>query len=178
MWSGDGRSLFYVSDRNGAENIWTRPAAASGADKALTTFKDGRVLWPSATVDGRTIAFERDFAIWTLDTIVWSGARRCRFARRGAASSPAPERVRQTSQFEDSGALAGQFEGRVHCARRSFFAASVKDGGDATRITSTPAIESQPVWSPDSRRLAYVDPHPPASTSRCADVGAATTTRC
>jgi dipeptidyl aminopeptidase/acylaminoacyl peptidase len=41
-------------------------------------------------------------------------------------------------------------------ARGDLFAASVKDAGDATRITSTAAIESQPVWAPDSRRLAYV----------------------
>ena len=26
-------------------------------DRALTTFRDGRVLWPSITRDGRTIAF-------------------------------------------------------------------------------------------------------------------------
>jgi Tol biopolymer transport system component len=100
MWSGDGRNLFYVSDRGGAENIWTRPATAAGADRAVTTFKDGRVLWPSATADGRTIAFERDFGIWTLDTN--SGqARAVSIVRRGAAAGPAPERVRQTSQFSD-----------------------------------------------------------------------------
>ena len=29
MWSGDGRTLFYVSDRGGAENVWARPAAAT-----------------------------------------------------------------------------------------------------------------------------------------------------
>ena len=41
-------------------------------------------------------------------------------------------------------------------ARGDVFAASAKDGGDATRVTSTDAIESQPAWAPDSRRLVYV----------------------
>ena len=34
MWSGDGRDLFYVSDRGGAENVSVRPATAAGADSA------------------------------------------------------------------------------------------------------------------------------------------------
>ena len=174
MWSGDGRNLFYVSDRNGAENIWTRPASASGADKALTTFKDGRVLWPSATTDGRTIAFERDFAIWTLDTSTGQ-AREVTIARRGAASAPAPDRVRQTSQFEDL-ALSPDSLKVAFIARGDVFAASVKDGGDATRITSTPAIESQPAWSPDSRRLAYVESTSSGSHIALRDVGAGATT--
>src|SRR6185369_17045402 len=42
MWSADGKSIFYVSDRNGNENIWTRSAdAAAKADRALTKFTSG-----------------------------------------------------------------------------------------------------------------------------------------
>jgi Tol biopolymer transport system component len=68
MWSADGKSIFYVSDRNGNENIWTRLAdPSSKADRALTKFTSGRVLWPSIAADGRTIAFERNFGIWTAD---------------------------------------------------------------------------------------------------------------
>jgi len=154
MWSGDGRTVFYVSDRGGAENIWSRTASATGVDKAISTFTDGRVLWPTATADGRVIAFERDFGIWTLDTS--SGqARQVPITRRGTTTAAAPERVRQTSSFED---LALSPDGRkvAFVARGDLFAAAVKDAGDATRVTTTAEIESQPVWSPDSRRLAYV----------------------
>jgi C-terminal processing protease CtpA/Prc len=35
------------------------------------------------------------------------------------------------------------------------FAASARDGGDATRISRTPEAESSVTWSPDSRTLAY-----------------------
>ena len=154
MWSGDGRTLYYVSDRGGAENIWTRPASATGADKALSSFKEGRVLWPTATTDGRLIAFERDFGVWTIDTA--SGqTRQVPITRRGAATAAAPERVRQTSAFEDL-ALAPDGRKVAFVARGDIFAASIKDAGDAARVTSTPELESQPVWSPDSRRLAYV----------------------
>ena len=51
MWSPDGRTVFYVSDRNGTENLYSRPVAG-GAPKALTTFRDGRLLWPQVAFDG------------------------------------------------------------------------------------------------------------------------------
>jgi hypothetical protein len=128
MWSGDGRSLYYVSDRGGVENIWTRPAAAGGTDRALTTFKDGRVLWPTATADGRVIAFERDFGI--LDAGHGVGTDAPQSLSRVAARPPArqPERVRQTNAFDD---LALSADGRkvAFVARGDLFAASVKDGG-------------------------------------------------
>ena len=154
MWSGDGRSLFYISDRGGAENVWTRPASAGGADRALTRFTDGRVLWPSITTDGKTIAFERNFGIWIADT--GNGqAHEVKITRRGAPTTPVPERVRQTNQFQD---LAVSPDGKkvAFIARGDVFAASASEGGDAMRITNTAAIESQPVWSADSRKLAYV----------------------
>src|SRR5262245_61650020 len=61
MWGGDGKTLYFMSDRSGAQNIWT-------TTKSVTNFKDGRVLWPTITKDGKTIAFERNFGIWTVDT--------------------------------------------------------------------------------------------------------------
>ena len=154
LWSGDGASLFYVSDRGGVENVWSRPASPRGADRRITAFTSGRVLWPSATTDARTIAFERDFAIWTLDT--QSGqARAVPISRRSAASTPAPALARLSNQFSD---LALSADGRrvAFVARGDVFAASAREAGVAARVTSTAAIESQPAWAPDSRRLAYV----------------------
>ena len=172
MWSGDGRSLFYVSDRGGAENIWTRPASAAGADRRLTSFTDGRVLWPSSTLDGRTIAFERDFGIWTLDT-AGGQAHPCR--SRAVARPPRrrPNASGRRRRFSD---LALSPDGRkvAFIARGDVFAASVKDGGDAARVTDTAALESQPAWAPDSRRLAYVSASPAGQQIRLHDFGANT----
>ncbi len=169
MWSGDGRSLFYVSDRGGAENLWTRPAAPAGADVKLTTFTDGRVLWPTATLDSRTIAFERDFGIWTLETAT-GAAHAVPITRRGAPAAPTPERLRQTSSFSD---LALSPDGRkvAFVARGDVFAASVKDAGDAARVTDTTSLESQLAWAPDSRRLAYVAASPAGGQIRIHDFG-------
>ena len=50
MWAADGRSLFFVSDRSGAENIWATVGDAADAGRGRSRdFTDGRVLWPSAT---------------------------------------------------------------------------------------------------------------------------------
>src|ERR1700742_2164216 len=51
MWGGDGRSIYYVSDSNGPQNIWSQ--AIGGQAKQITRFKDGRVLWPNISYDGR-----------------------------------------------------------------------------------------------------------------------------
>ncbi len=174
MWSGDGKSLFYVSDRGGAENLWSRLATPAGADRALTKFTDGRVLWPSITNDGKTIAFERNFGVWVADTA--SGqSHEVKINRRGAPTTPVAERVRQTNQFED---LAVSPDGKkvAFIARGELFAASATDGGDAMRITNTAAIESQPVWSADSRRIAYVSARDNAQHVYLYDVAAATET--
>ncbi|HKW03626.1 MAG TPA: S41 family peptidase [Vicinamibacterales bacterium] len=174
MWNADGSSLFYVADRNGVENVWTRPASSSGADRQVTTFRDGRVLWPSITTDGKTVAFERNFGIWTVDT-AGGQAKEVPITRRGVASSPAPERTRQTNQFSDL-ALSPDGKKVVFIARGDVFAASAKDGGDAARVTATPAIESDPVWAADSRRIAYVTAREGAQQLRLYDFASATET--
>jgi Tol biopolymer transport system component/C-terminal processing protease CtpA/Prc len=161
MWDATGRSLFYVSsDDMGVENIASIAAdsnilrAGSSYVNLITTFHDGRVLWPSITLDGKTIAFERNFGIWTLDTATKT-AREIPITRRGAPTTAVPDHRRQASQFEDL-ALSPDGKKIAFVAHGDVFAASAKDGGDAMRVTNTAGIESQPAWSPDSRRLAYV----------------------
>jgi tricorn protease len=141
MWSADGRTLYYVSDRSGTENLWRHPLG--GKPEPLTTFRDGRVLWPTISADGRTIAFERDFGVWTLD-LASGRSSEVPIVLRGLAAGPGLEHLRLTDGFRD---LALSPDGR----KIAFVA-----HGDATPITRTPADERQPVWSPDSRRLAYI----------------------
>src|SRR5262252_7980081 len=91
MWSKDDRTVYYVSDRSGAQNIWARDLSAKSHQ--VTQFKDGRVLWPSIGSDGRTIVFERDFQIWKLDTSNAQVAA-ININRRGASPGPAVEHLR------------------------------------------------------------------------------------
>lgn len=152
MWSADGRGLYYVSDRSGAQNIWMQPLG--GQARQVTRFKDGRVLWPAISYDGSAIVFEHDFGIWKLDTTT-GHAVAVEIKLRGAPAGPSLDHVSLSSQFEEL-RLSPDGKKVAFAARGEVFAASAKDGGNAARVTFTPEKESQLVWAPDSKRLAYV----------------------
>ncbi len=151
MWAVDGKSLYYMSDRSGVENIWH--VQADGSESALTHFGKGRVLWPTISADGRRIAFERDFRIWTID-VVDGRARAVSITLGGAVAAPHPEHEAKSKGFRamalspDGKKLALLIQGDV-------YAVDAKKGGKAQRVTHTPGAEYDLVWAPDSRRLVY-----------------------
>jgi Tol biopolymer transport system component len=150
MWSPDGKTIYFVSDRGGQENLW---AVEKGQPRQLTRFTSGRVLWPAIAYDGRTIVFERDFRIWQYD-VKANRAAEVPITLRGASASAAPTRLPITSFTS----LALSPDGRkvALLAHGEVWAASAKDGGEAERVTRTPAVESSLVWAPDSKRVAYL----------------------
>ncbi|WP_460956670.1 S41 family peptidase [Spirosoma litoris] len=152
MWSQDGKTLYYISDRNKVQNLWAKDL--SGKPTMLTTFTAGRVVWPSIGYDGKTIVFERDFGLWKYD-IASRQATPIAIKLRGVAASPAVEHLKQSSQFREL-ALSPDGKKVAFTIHGEVFAASAKDGGDATRISHTAANESQPVWTPNSRGLVYL----------------------
>ena len=151
MWSADGTRIFFVSDRTGPQNIWVQPIG--GQEKQLTNFTDGRVLWASISYDGKQIVFERNFKIWQMST---DGGKPGEVAitLRGAASGPLVDRVTLSSQIREF-ALSPDGKKVAVVARGEVFAASAKDGGDAVRVTDTPAGESFVAWSADSKSVVY-----------------------
>ncbi|HEX5085970.1 MAG TPA: LpqB family beta-propeller domain-containing protein, partial [Blastocatellia bacterium] len=152
MWSADGKQVYFVSDRGGAQNVWVKPLG--GAARQTTKFKDGRVLWPNISYDGRLIVFERNFKIWKLDT--GSGnATEIAITRRGAPAGPAVERISVAGRLSEL-ALSPDGKKLAFVSHGEVFASSAKDGGEAARVTKTSAAESQIVWAPDSRKIAYV----------------------
>jgi Tol biopolymer transport system component len=152
MWSADGRSLWFMSDEGGAENLWRMPLDG-GAPQQVTRFTDGRVLFPAIGYDGKAIVFEREFEIWRLDTATGAVAR-VPIALRGAPAAAGERRLVETSFRNLSVSPDGKKLAVI--AHGEVFAAPAKDGGQAQRITDTAGAESDLGWSPDSRRLAYV----------------------
>jgi tricorn protease len=170
MWGGDSKTLYFMSDRSGAQNIWVQGAAVPGSGaKAVTTFKDGRVLWPSISKDGKTIAFERDFGIWTVDTA--SGqAREVPIALRGAPAATSVEHRTFSDQLQEL-ALSPDGKKAAFTVHGEIFSVSAKDGGDAARVTQTAEEEGEIVWAPNSRQLAYVSDRLPTEASAKAGSG-------
>jgi Tol biopolymer transport system component/C-terminal processing protease CtpA/Prc len=154
MWHPDGKSFFFVSDRGGAENLWRQPVG--GTSRQLSQFKDGRVLWPSIAGDGKTIYFERDFAIWKMET--GNGkASLVEITLRGSPAAPALQHLSLTNGFSNL-ALSPDGKKLAFLARGEIFAApSAMDGnaGETVRVTRTGAAENGVAWSPDSSKLVY-----------------------
>ncbi len=153
LWSGDGKTIYYVSDRGGSENVWAKPLAGGDA-RSLTSFSSGRLVWPTISYDGKTIVFERNFGVWSLD-VAGGKAAEVPITLRGASASAAPEHQSLATGFQ-SLALSPDGKKIAFIAHGELFAASARDGGDAARITTTPELEAEPAWAPDSRRVAYI----------------------
>ena len=150
MWRPDGGALWYMSDEGGNENLWRLPLG--GKPEQVTRFTDGRVLWPTIGYDGKAIVFERGFAIWSLDTA--SGkARQVPITLQGAPAAAGETRLSLTS-FDDL-ALSPDGKKIAVIAHGELFATTARDGGAAQRVSRTPGLERDPVWSPDSKQLLY-----------------------
>jgi tricorn protease len=152
MWSKDDHTIYYFSDRSGAQNIWAKDL--NGKPRQVTQFKDGRVLWPSISYDGKTIVFERNFQVWKLDATSGRAAA-VNINRRGVPAGPAVDHLRFNDGISEM-ALSPDGKKIAFVVRGEIFAASSTDGGEAARVTTSPAEENQVAWSADSRRLVYV----------------------
>jgi Tol biopolymer transport system component/C-terminal processing protease CtpA/Prc len=152
MWSADGKVLYYVSDKSGAQNLWAHPLG--GAPTQLTRFTSGRVLWPTISQNGRSLVFERDFNIWKYD-LASGQTTQVKITRRGAPASTGVEHMRITSQFREL-ALSPDGKKIAFVAHGEVFVAPAKEGGDAFRVTTSPANETGVVWSPTSNVLVYI----------------------
>jgi len=152
MWSADGKTVYYVSDRSGAQNIWSQSVAGS-AVRQVTKFRDGRVLWPVISYDGRTIVFERDFAVWKMDTASGQAAA-IPLTRRSAPPSPETQHLSLTSQIQEM-ALSPDGKKIAFVVHGEVFAVGAKDGGNAKRVTYTVKAESNLAWAPDSKQIVY-----------------------
>jgi Tol biopolymer transport system component len=152
MWSGDAKTLYYVSDLSGQENVWAHPLG--GKAHAVTSYTSGRVIWPTISYDGEAIVFERSFGIYLLD--VASGkVNQVAIALRGVSAASVPQHLTLTQGFQWL-TLSPDGKKIAFTAHGDVFAASAKDGGNAERVTHTPELEANLAWAPDSRRLVYV----------------------
>ena len=152
MWSADGKTLYFMSDRSGTENIWAQPVG--GTPRAVTSFTTGRVLWPTIAYDGRVIVFERDMGIWTADPST-GRAREVPITLRGASSASVVQHESLQQGFQWL-ALSPDGKKIAFTAHGDVFAAPSHDAGEAERVTATPELEQEIAWAPDSRRIAYV----------------------
>ncbi len=152
MWSPDGATLYFVSDRSGSDQLWSH---AAGGLRRLTALGGESIVWPTISRDGRTIAFEHAMAIWTYD-IAGATVHRVPIELSGADGVTGVTHTVAMNRFSAL-ALAPDAKKVAFVARGRVFAASSGEDATVQQVTSAPgAAYDLPVWSKDSRRIAYV----------------------
>jgi hypothetical protein len=100
------------------------------------------------------VVFAGDYTVWSFD-VARGRAAEVPITLRGASASGGVDHQTLTNGFS-SLALSPDDRKIAFVARGDVFAAGAREGGAAERITTTPDLETQLAWAPDSRRLVYV----------------------
>ncbi len=160
MWNADGTGLYYLSDRDGEENIWYMTLDGDEETEPFTHFTDGRVVRPSISADGKWITFERDFQIWCLNLENRASEPVDITLQTDEKSTP----IRHHSYTSGINAFELSPDGKkiAFIVHGEVFADladkgdKVKKGGDSFKVTDTPFRESQLQWHPESDRVVYI----------------------
>jgi Lysyl oxidase/WD40-like Beta Propeller Repeat len=134
-WSLEGRRLAYVAPAaGGLTDVYV--ADADGKNRAwLTRTPHAAESGPRWAPDGKRLVVERDGRLFVI--------RADRLGERFLSGGREPTWSAKRSRI----AFVGDTDD-LYLVEPS--------GRGRRRLTSSPAIESQPAWSPDGRRLAYV----------------------
>jgi tricorn protease len=144
-WSPDGRSIAYLSDRTGEDEIWIAPQDGSAPARRLTT--DGH-CWrfpPRFSPDSKTIAFaDKDLKLFVVDV----GSGRMTQADRGTEWE-----IQDYVWSPDGRWLAYSKQDPQQMHQIVLYSL---DTGKATRVTSTMNDSYRPAWDPEGRYLYFL----------------------
>lgn len=158
MWAPgpDGGRIYFTSDRNGRENLFScRP---DGSDiRRHTTHDEYDVRWPDLEAGpgsaGR-IVYSYAGDLWILDTVTGKDAR--------VEITLPSDRVRLRPRFENAAKTLDSYEldaDGSHLAissRGELWVSPAKDGRTIQLTHSSGVRERSPVFSPDGKRLAAI----------------------
>ena len=152
VWSADGKSLYFASDRGGSMNLWRiaideKTGRPTGAPQALTTPS----LWSghfSVSRDGRHIAYLALNALASVEKIPFDPAT-------GKAGSPAPLLRLSGALLSPDVSPDGEWIAFRSLGGQEDLLVVRSDGTGLRKLTDDPHRDRGPSWSPDGKRIAF-----------------------
>ncbi len=151
MWSPDGESIYFLSDRDGITNVWVIPQTG-GEPRRVSGFAADGTAFASIARDGSRIACYLDGYIHTVNPATGETKKLDIFAPSDVKCNVIEPKT-YTSEASEL-ALSHDGEQIAFVVRGEIFAMK-RIGGTAMRLTKTAARESAVAWSPDSRKLLF-----------------------
>lgn len=150
VFSNDDQYVYYLSEKNGNQNIYKTPLKLKIAEQQLTNFKTNPVRHLSISANN-TICFTQDGEIYTLQDAGSPKKLSIQIFNDGRQNVekniPVNGNVGEFSLSPNGKEIA-------FITRGELFVTSV-DGTQTKRITNTPQQERMVSWSPDGKTLIY-----------------------
>jgi tricorn protease len=153
MWGADGM-IYFNSERDGIFNIW-RISPDGGEPEQVTDHRNDGVQYPSISPDGRTITYENEFEIWTLDVPDGEPTR----VPIELAFDPKQNTLEFIDVDNQSDGFAGSPDGKfvaVDVHGEIFIVPVDPETGEKRQITASPWRDRYQSYSPDGKYLAYI----------------------
>ena len=150
VYSNDDEAVYYLSEKNGNQNIYKKMMKATTAERQLSTFKTNPVRHLSISKNN-TLCFTNDGDIYTMTDGTSPQKLAIQIYNDGRQNA---EKNVTVNGNVGSFALSPNGKEIAFVTRGEVFVTSV-DGTQTKRITNTPQQERMVAWAPDGRSLIY-----------------------
>ncbi len=150
VFSGDDQYVYYLSEKNGSQNIYKAPVLNKMAEQTITSFATHPVRHLSIS-NSNTLCYTYDGEVYTQKDGGQPEKLKIQIFNDGRAGVEKNVSINgNVTQF----ALSPNGKEIAFVNRGEIFVTSV-EGGQTKRITNTPQQERMVQWSPDGRSLIY-----------------------
>jgi tricorn protease len=162
MWSPDGQTLYYVTERGsprGCANIVAQPLGprlrAEGECWRLTHHEEDTVRRARISRNGQWIVYECGVDLWIVGTRPGSTPRKLAIEVHADDKSNTERHVKFTKDIS-SFALHPEERAAVVTVQGELFLVKLPEGGKAVRLTESAAYDHSPAFSPDGKKLVFL----------------------